>query len=150
MIKNLDLHQLPRIAQLFGEFLVMRAWRYVGAGMVMNTDDRLGKFLQCDMDYFPDNWKRLINSANGSIHDVDNAVIAIKVDNLKNFCFKITKLWHDDIHDILGRGDLLLPGGHIVLPMGTQYDRRAGKRTDYVPNVIGHWTQNCVHTVLVS
>jgi len=37
--------------------------------------------------------------------------------------------------------EVAVAGGHNILSMGTQYDRRAGKRTDYVPNVIGHWTQ---------
>jgi len=46
--------------------------------------------------------------------------------------------------------EVAVAGGHNILSMGTQYGRRAGKRTDYVPNVIGRWTQICVHTVLVS
>jgi len=29
--------------------------------------------------------------------------------------------------------EVAVAGGHNILSMGTQYDRRAGKRTDYVP-----------------
>ena len=116
MIENLDAQKFACGGQFLRKLFIFRAGRYVGAGVIVNTNDRGGEFLQGGMDDFPHNRHGLIDGSCGGVADINDAIVAVEIDNFKYFRLEIAHLRHDDIDDILGGSDLLLDGANFVFP----------------------------------
>ncbi len=70
------------------------------------------------MNYFTDNRDSIIDCASGGIGNIDDSIITIEVHDLKDLGLKVAHVGHDDVNDVFGGSNFLLPGGHNILMIG--------------------------------
>ena len=67
----------------------------------MDANNRRREFLQSRVDDFPHNRHGVIDCAVGGIANFDDSVVAVEINNFKDFGLEVTHLRHDHVNNIL-------------------------------------------------